>query len=31
MLFRDSSWVRPACERVNLALERRVEQLQNSR
>ena len=31
MLFWDSSWVQPAYERVNLALKRRVEQLQNSR
>ena len=31
MLFWDSSWVQPTYERVNLALKRRVEQLQNSR
>lgn len=31
MLFWDSSWIQPTYERVNLALKRRVEQLQHSR
>ena len=31
MLFRDSSWVQPTYERVNLALKNRVERLKASR
>ena len=30
MLFWDSSWIQPTCEKVNLALKRRVEALRKS-